>query len=64
MAEEAIRAKFEQNEEAKKQLLATGDAVLVQRTRNDAYWGIPESATTGENKMGKILMKVREELRQ
>ncbi len=62
VAEEAIRAKFEQNAEERAKLLATKGATLIQRTRNDAYWGIPESATLGENKMGKILMLVRDEL--
>jgi ribA/ribD-fused uncharacterized protein len=62
VAEEAIRAKFEQNAEERAKLLATKGATLIQRTRNDAYWGIPESATLGENKMGKTLMLVRDEL--
>jgi predicted NAD-dependent protein-ADP-ribosyltransferase YbiA (DUF1768 family) len=64
VAEEAIRAKFEQNEEERAKLLATQGATLIQRTRNDAYWGVPEAATEGENKMGKILMLVRDELLQ
>lgn len=64
VAEEAIRAKFQQNEEARKKLLATGNARLIQRTRNDAFWGVPGSGSAGENRMGTILTKVREELRQ
>lgn len=60
--EEAVRAKFQQNEEARNKLLSTGHATLIQRTRNDAYWGIPESAREGQNRMGILLMQVRQEL--
>lgn len=42
-------------------LLETGDAVLVEGNNwNDIFWGVCNN--TGENNLGKILMKVREEL--
>jgi len=42
-------------------LLATGDAELIEgNTWNDTFWGVCNN--TGENNLGKILMKVREEL--
>lgn len=59
---EALRAKFSQNEELKKILLNTGDAVLVEHTRNDKYWGDGGDGS-GQNMLGKLLMEVREELR-
>lgn len=61
-------AKFSQNEDLKKKLLATGERELVEGNYwHDNCWGnctcekcrdIP-----GENRLGKILMKIREELR-
>jgi ribA/ribD-fused uncharacterized protein len=48
--EKGLFAKFSQNEELKKKLIETGDAKL--------YWGVK-----GEDRLGKLLMKVREELR-
>ena len=62
--EEIVRAKFSQNGELKEQLLATGDAQLVEGNRwNDRYWGVDIRSGVGENHLGKILMKVRSELR-
>ena len=62
--EEIVRAKFSQNKELKEQLLATGDAQLVEGNRwNDRYWGVDIRSGVGENHLGKILMKVRSELR-
>lgn len=42
-------------------LLETGDANLVEgNTWNDTFWGVCNGS--GENNLGKLLMKVREEL--
>jgi ribA/ribD-fused uncharacterized protein len=42
-------------------LLATGDADLVEgNTWNDTFWG--QSNGSGENHLGRLLMKVREEM--
>lgn len=35
---QALRMKFSQNPEIAKELLATGDALLIEHTRNDDYW--------------------------
>ena len=44
-----------------RELLATGDTELIEgNTWNDTFWGVCNSI--GENNLGKILMKVREEL--
>ena len=40
----------------------TGDAKLVERTANDSYWGDGGDGS-GTNRLGQILMLVREELR-
>ena len=58
---ECVRAKFTQNPELKKLLLSTGEAKLVEHTRNDRYWGDGGDGT-GKNKLGITLMQVRKEL--
>lgn len=58
---EVCYAKFTQNPELKEKLLATGDEELVEgNTWHDTYWGVCNRR--GKNKLGKILMRVREEL--
>jgi ribA/ribD-fused uncharacterized protein len=47
-----------------KLLLDTGDEELVEgNIWGDRYWGVDIKTNVGENKLGKILMKIREELR-
>lgn len=65
--------KFSQNEKLKKQLLDTGDKVLVEGSPYDKIWGVglkwddpkilDEKNWKGENLLGKALMKVRDILR-
>ena len=59
---EALRAKFTQHEDLQAILLGTGDAVLVEHTANDAYWGDGGDGS-GKNRLGRLLMQVRDELR-
>jgi N-glycosidase YbiA len=59
---EAVRAKFTQHADLREILLGTGDAEIVEHTENDAYWGDGGDGT-GQNRLGQILMKVREGLR-
>lgn len=59
---EALRAKFTQHPELQKLLLETGDAVLVEHTRNDNYWGDGGDGS-GKNRLGILLMELRENLR-
>lgn len=55
-------AKFSQNEDLKEKLLATGDEHLEEgNTWGDKIWGTVNGE--GQNSLGKILMRVREELR-
>lgn len=59
---DALRAKFTQHEELREILLGTGEAVLVEHTANDSYWGDGGDGS-GKNRLGALLMRVREELR-
>lgn len=60
--EEIVRAKFSQHGNLKNKLLATGDAILIEgNTWNDRYWGVDIRTGEGQNRLGKILMKIRKE---
>ena len=59
---EICKAKFSQNTELKKRLLSTGNENLEEgNTWGDKIWGTVHGI--GENRLGKILMRLREELR-
>lgn len=59
---EICKAKFSQNTELKKRLLSTGNEHLEEgNTWGDKIWGTVHGI--GENRLGKILMRIREELR-
>lgn len=58
----AVRAKFTQHESLRARLLSTGDATIVEHTANDSYWGDGGDGS-GSNMLGRILMRVRDELR-
>ncbi len=59
----AVRAKFIQHAGLRNMLLATGDAEIIEHTTNDSYWG-DRGDGGGLNKLGKILMRVRDELEE
>lgn len=62
--EEIVRAKFTQNPELAAKLLATGDAALIEGNAwGDRCWGVDLRTGEGENRLGRILMKVRSELK-
>ena len=62
---EIVRAKFTQNEELSARLLATGDRSLVEgNTWHDVFWGVDQRTGQGENHLGRILMQVRNELKE
>ena len=58
----AVRAKFTQHEELRRMLIDTGDATIVEYTRNDFYWSDGGDGT-GRNMLGRILMEIRGQLR-
>lgn len=52
--------KFDQNEDLKRMLLITGDELLVEGNNwGDEYWGVCKGV--GQNNLGKILMRLRNE---
>lgn len=67
----AVRAKFVQHPELRKQLLETGDRKIGKADPRNLYWGIGTSMESekskhpskwrGQNKLGKILMELRDE---
>ncbi len=59
---EAVRVKFRTHDLPRQLLLSTGEAEIVENAPMDAYWGCGPDGT-GLNKLGKILMQVRGELR-
>ncbi len=60
---EVVRAKFTQNTDLAEKLIATGDAELIEGNHwRDYFWGMCNGK--GKNNLGKILMKIREELKQ
>lgn len=58
----AVLTKFKQHADLRHLLLSTGDAEIVEHTKNDSYWGDGGDGS-GRNMLGRILMAVREELR-
>ena len=60
--ETCVRSKFTTHGDLRAKLLATGDAELIEGNDwGDTIWG--QVNGVGENRLGKILMKVRAELR-
>ena len=58
--EAGLRAKFTQNPNAAKMLIATKDAVLIKSCAVCYKCGFGEGS--GQNQMGKVLMKIRAEI--
>ena len=58
---EIVKDKFTRNEALRQRLCDTRDAVLVEGNYwNDRYWGVYKGE--GLNKLGNILMRVRQEI--
>jgi len=60
---DGLKAKFEQNEDLKTSLLETDKKQLVFDLKKDNYWGIGKN-NKGENMLGKLLMKLRTNLKE
>ncbi len=57
-----LRQKFDSGE-LKDKLLATYPAELIEgNSWNDTFWGVNEFTGKGQNHLGKLLMRVRDEL--
>jgi ribA/ribD-fused uncharacterized protein len=68
---EALRLKFNQNEDIKKQLIETKPRLLYEASPYDKIWGIgfcyrdairQDESNFGQNLLGKALMQIRDEL--
>lgn len=57
-----LKAKFSDNE-LRQKLLDTGDSILIENSKSDAFWGVGKHGK-GRNKLGGLLMKVREEIKK
>lgn len=59
--EDVVRYKFAHHDDLRQQLCDTGDSYLEEGNDwNDRIWGVYQGV--GENRLGKILMKIRAEL--
>ncbi len=54
--------KFSQYPTLLKDLLATGDRILIENSQTDGYWGIGKNQK-GKNMLGLMLMDIRKRLR-
>jgi ribA/ribD-fused uncharacterized protein len=71
--EKGVRAKFVQHPELRKELLETGDKIIGKADPRNTFWGIGTGMSSekakfpskwrGQNKLGKLLMEIRESLR-
>lgn len=61
--DETLWYKFTQHSDLKAELLATGDAELVEDSDKDAFWGVG-SDHRGRNELGKALERLRTRLRE
>ncbi len=59
----AVHAKFTQHPQLAQLLIETGNATIVEHTKNDAYWGDGGDGS-GKNMLGQILMETRELLKK
>lgn len=59
----AVKKKFQIYEDIRKILLDTGDEDILEDSPVDYYWGIGQDGT-GKNMLGKILVEVREFLKE
>jgi len=57
-----VLRKFQTHREPRERLLATGNEEIVESAPGDYYWGCGADGS-GQNKLGRILMRVRDELR-
>ena len=61
--EELLRLKVEQNPYVKRKLLQTKDYLIVEDSPKDSFWGWGPNRD-GFNQLGKLWMKIRDELKK
>lgn len=59
---DVLKTKFTQHVDLREILLGTDDAVLIEHTANDSYWADGGDGS-GKNMLGKLLMRLRDELK-
>ena len=59
--EEILRAKVAQHEKVQRMLRETGTKKIIENSPIDGLWGIGPDGK-GENMLGKIWMKIRQDL--
>ena len=60
---DVCKAKFTQNPNLAQLLIETGDATLIEGNNwDDVVWGVCNGV--GENRLGKILMQIRTEIKE
>jgi len=60
--ETTIWHKFTQHGSLREELLATGDAELIENSDKDAFWGCGADGK-GRNELGRALVRLRTKLR-
>ena len=60
VVEEILRAKLAQHPEAQEALRESGDEDIVEDSPTDYFWGIGADGS-GQNVLGKLWMKLRDE---
>lgn len=60
--DKALEAKFTQHPHLRAKLLATGDYILIEHTFKDKFWADGGDGS-GQNQLGKALMRLRASLR-
>jgi len=59
---EALFFKFLQHPKLRKELILTGDKILIEHTANDIYWADGGDGS-GKNKLGILLMGLRDDIK-
>ena len=57
----AVKIKFETHRKLRQMLIGTGDEDIAECAPTDYYWGVGKDGT-GQNRLGKILERIRGEL--
>jgi len=59
---EGLKAKFTQNKDLKELLLSTENRIIIEDNKRDNFWGIGKNEK-GQNNLGVLLMKLRDEFK-